>query len=469
MRFNVGHVSNVPVSRRARWKRASRGRLEELRGVGYRHAPGLPAVPVIKNFKSFRANSKTMSDPYFQQLFAERIGGVNYGKGTEIYKFEKIKRAKRKALADHPERKLVDFGIGENDSMAPESVRARMAAEINRPENRGYADNGIHEFKEAAARLMQRQFGVTLNPATEVNHCIGSKTALSMLPACFINPGDVTLMTVPGYPVAGTHTRYYGGSVYRLPLLAENHFFPDLAAIPADILEHAKLLVLNYPNSPTGKVATREFYERVIQFAKTHQLVVVQDAAHMMLSYEGNPLSFLSVPGARDVGVEIHSLSKGWDMIGWRIGWVCGHERIVQSFADVKDNCDSGQFIAIQRAAAAALDDDSVPRLIREKYRRRLQKLVALLRQCGFQCQMPGGTYFLYARAPRGLAAGQPFETAEAASQYLITEHSIVTVPWDDAGPFLRFSVTYEAADEAAEDALMALAGERLTKVKLVF
>src|SRR5688572_6156845 len=129
-----------------------------------------------------------MSDPYFQKLFAERIGGANYGKGTEIYKFEKIKRAKRKALAENPDRKLIDFGIGENDSLAPESVRARMSTEINRLENRGYADNGIAEFKEAAARFMQRNFGVDLDPVKEVNHCIGSKTALSMLPACFINP-----------------------------------------------------------------------------------------------------------------------------------------------------------------------------------------------------------------------------------------------------------------------------------------
>ena len=141
-----------------------------------------------------------MGDPYFQQLFADRIGGASYGKGTEIYKFEKIKRAKRKAKAEHPERTLLDFGIGENDSLAPASVRARMSEEIHRPENRGYADNGIVEFKEAVARFMERNFGVRLDPAREVNHCIGSKTALAMLPACFINPGDVTLMTVPGYP-----------------------------------------------------------------------------------------------------------------------------------------------------------------------------------------------------------------------------------------------------------------------------
>jgi LL-diaminopimelate aminotransferase len=410
-----------------------------------------------------------MSDPYFQTLFADRIGGAGYGKGTEIYKFEKIKRAKRKALSENPDRQLLDFGIGENDAMAPASVRAQMAEEINKPENRGYADNGIGEFKEAAARFMQREFGVELDAATEVNHCIGSKTALAMLPACFINPGDVTLMTVPGYPVAGTHTRYYGGSVYKLPLLAENDFLPDLDAIPTDVLKKTKLLVLNYPNSPTGKVAPRSFFEKVIEFAGQNNIVVVQDAAHILLTYEGEPQSFLSVPGAKEVGVEVHSLSKGFDMIGWRIGWVCGHERLVQAFADVKDNCDSGQFIAIQKAAAAALDDPAIPKQTRAKYRRRLEKLVATLKRCGFECEMPGGTYFLYTRSPKGVEGGPTFENAEAAAQYLIVDKSIVTVPWDDAGAFLRFSVTYEAADEAAEDALMAETEARLGGVEFQF
>jgi len=410
-----------------------------------------------------------MSDPYFQKLFAERIGGQDYGKGTEIYKFEKIKRAKRQALADNPERPLLDFGIGENDEMAPESVRRIMAAEINRPENRGYADNGIVEFKQAAARFMSRQFDVELNPVTEINHCIGSKTALAMLPAVLINPGDVTLMTVPGYPVAGTHTRYYGGEVYRLPLRAENDFYPDLDGIPPEIRRRAKLLVINYPNSPTGKTASRAFYERVVAFARQNDVVVVQDAAHGMITFDGPPTSFLQTPGAKQVGVEVHSLSKGWNMIGWRMGFVCGHPLLVQAFADVKDNGDSGQFIAIQKAAAAALDDPQIPLQTREKYRRRLTKLVATLRSCGFQCQLPGGSYFLYTKAPRGLADGRSFDAAEAVSQYLIAEHSISTVPWDDAGAYLRFSVTYVAPDEAAEDALMAETKARLEKIEPTF
>jgi LL-diaminopimelate aminotransferase len=410
-----------------------------------------------------------MSDPYFQQLFAERIGGAQFGKSTAIYKFEKIKRAKRTALAEHPERQLLDFGIGENDGVADERVRRAMGEEINRPENRGYADNGTPLFKEAVARFMQREYGVALDPATQVNHCIGSKSGLAIMPAVFINPGDITLMTVPGYPVAGTHTAYYGGVVYKLPLLAENDFLPDLDSIPADVCAKAKLLVLCFPNSPTGKTAPREYYERVIAFAKKHDIVVLQDAAHAMLSYDRAPNSFLSIPGAMDVGVEMHSMSKGFDMIGWRLGWLCGNALLVRAFAETKDNFDSGQFLAIQKAAIAGLDDAEIPKRIRAKYKRRLEKLVATLKRCGFKCEMPGGTYFLYTPSPKALADGTKFENAEACSQYLITQQSICTVPWDDAGSFLRFSVTYEAADEAAEDALMAETEARLKGIGPIF
>lgn len=410
-----------------------------------------------------------MNDPYFQKLFSARIGGVAYGKDTDIYKFEKIKRAKRKACDAHPERELLDFGIGENDSMAAPSVRDVMGYEINQPENRGYADNGIDEFKQAASQFMARSLGVQLDATTEINHSIGSKPALAMLPAAFINPGDIALMTVPGYPVAGTHTKYYGGSVYALPLLAENGFMPDLESIPKDILRLAKLLVLNYPNSPTGQTATRDFFERVVAFCQKNEIVVIQDAAHIMLSYDSQPLSFLAVEGAKEVGVEVHSLSKGFDMIGWRMGWVCGNARLVNAFADIKDNTDSGQFIAIQKAAIAALKDEQIPQTIRSKYQRRLKKLVEILKRCGLPAEMPGGTYFLYLRSPQGVRGGVQFDSAEAASQYLIMEHSICTVPWDDAGSYLRFSVTYEAENERQEDQLMAATEARLKTIGFEF
>lgn len=410
-----------------------------------------------------------MSDPYFQKLFADRIGGVGYGKGSDIYKFEKIKRAKRAAIKDHPDRPLLDFGIGENDDMAPEPVRSAMKVEIDKLENRGYADNGIQEFRDSAAAFMQREFGIKLDPVTQVNHCIGSKPALAMLPAAFINPGDITLMTVPGYPVSGTHTRYYGGSVFEMPLREENGFLPDLDSVPGDVCRKAKLMIINYPNSPTGALADEAFYEKVIEFAKSNDVVVVQDAAHILLTYGRKPLSFLAVDGAADVGVEVHSLSKGFNMIGWRIGFVAGHERIVRAFADIKDNSDSGQFIAIQKAAVTALDDSSIPVAVRTKYERRLQKLVAVLNELGFSAKMPGGSYFLYVCSPRGVKGGPTFENAEGASQFLIRQRLICTVPWDEAGPYLRFSVTYQAPTETDEDALMKVFKERLADDEFVF
>src|SRR6266487_3045640 len=170
-------------------------------------------------------------------------------------------------------------------------------------------------------------------------------------------------------------------------------------------LMRAKLLVLNYPNSPTGAVATCDFYRQVIDFARINRIIVVQDAAHLLLSYEGPPLSFLQVDGAMEVGVEIHSMSKGFNMIGWRMAFVAGHPKIVQAFADVKDNSDSGQFMAIQQAARAALDHPEIFERTRTKYQRRLEKLAAALSKIGFDAQMPGGTYFLYARAPKSCGA----------------------------------------------------------------
>jgi LL-diaminopimelate aminotransferase len=408
------------------------------------------------------------ADPWFQDRFADRIGGARYGKGGEIFKFERIKRAKRAALAEHPERRLLDFGIGENDEMAAGIVRETLKREVDGPENRGYSDNGIAEFKEAAAKFMERHFGVALDPTCEINHAIGSKPALAMLPAAFINPGDVTLMTVPGYPVVGTHTRYYGGNIYNLPLRPENDYLPDLQTVPTDVLARAKLLVLNYPNSPTGGVATRDFYRRAIDFARKYRLIIIQDAAHLLLTYRGDPLSFLSLDGAREVGLEVHSLSKGFNMIGWRIAFVAGHEKLVRAFADIKDNCDSGQFIAIQRAAIAALEHPEIFEATRRKYERRLRKLVAALASVGFHAWMPGGSYFLYVKAP-GRAAGRAMATAQEFSEFLIREHSICCVPWDDVGAHLRFSATYPAPTEADEDALMQETTERLKSLGLEF
>ncbi|HEY8749521.1 MAG TPA: LL-diaminopimelate aminotransferase [Tepidisphaeraceae bacterium] len=408
-----------------------------------------------------------MTDPYIQNLFAERIGGAQYGKSTEIYKFEKIKRAKRAALAAHPGVELIDMGVGEPDAPAfPESIDTLCKAARD-PENRGYADNGANPYKEAAARWMKNVCGVDgIDPATQVVHSIGSKAALTLLPACFINPGDVALMTTPGYPVFGTHSKYYGGEVHNIPLLEKNNFLPDLASIPADKLKRAKTLVLNYPNNPTGASATPAFFADVVKFAKQHNLIVIHDSAYAALVFEGKPLSFLATPGAMDVGVELHSMSKGFNMTGWRLGFVVGNPLIVKAYADVKDNSDSGQFLAIQQACAHSLDHPEITQQIAAKYSRRMDGLVAVLNKNGLNARKPKGSFFLYVRAPKAATGSNAqrvaFEKAESFSQWLITEKLISTVPWDDAGAYVRFSVTFIAKDEAEEKRVLGEIDKRL-------
>lgn len=410
-------------------------------------------------------------ESYIQGSFAERIGGKNYGKDTEIYKFEKIKRAKIAAKKAHPDIELIDMGVGEPDEMADANIVAALAEEAAKPENRGYADNGVAEFKEAASQYLERVFSVTgVDPDTEINHSIGTKPALAMLPSCFINPGDVSIMTVPGYPVLGTHTKYLGGEVYNVQLNKENNFLPDLDSIPADVCNRAKLLYLNYPNNPTGASATVEFFEKVVSFAKANNIIVVHDAPYAALTYDGmKPLSFLSVPGAKEVGVELHSLSKSYNMTGWRIGFVAGNALVVKAFSDVKDNNDSGQFIAIQKAAAYGLNHPEITEKIADKYSRRHEMLVAALNELGFKAEKPKGSFFLYVEAPKGIKNGKSFASGEDFSQYLIREKLISTVPWDDAGRFIRFSVTFAAKGVEKEKEIITEIKRRLSDVEFEF
>ncbi len=408
---------------------------------------------------------------FFDDKIAERLGGVNFGKSTQIYKFELIKRAKAAAKIEHPDIPIIDMGVGEPDWPADPLVVQILSQEAGKPENRWYADNGIPEFQHAAAQYLRNAYGVQIeNPAENIIHGIGSKPVLALLPICFINPGDILLTTVPGYPVSATYTKYLGGEVFNLPLLESNSFLPDLESISHSVLKKSKLLYLNYPNNPTGAAATQEFFKRAVDFAHRYNIVVIHDAAYSALTYDGyKPLSFLSVDGAMDVGVEVHSLSKAFNMTGWRIGFICGNPKAVKAYATVKDNTDSGQFRAVQKAAVHAFNHLEITQATIDKYSRRFNLLVQALCELGFKAKKPKGSFYCYVPAPIGTEEGVQFKTAAGFSDFLIRSALISTVPWDDAGAYIRFSVTFEADSIEKENKVIEEMKNRMKKLKLKF
>jgi LL-diaminopimelate aminotransferase len=408
---------------------------------------------------------------FFEDKISERLGGINFGKSTEIYKFELIKRAKAAARKEFPDVTLIDMGVGEPDWAADKKVVETLQNEAGKPENRWYSDNGIEEFQNAAAEYMSNVYNVkNINPSEQIVHGIGSKPILAILPICFINPGDVLLTTIPGYPVSATYTKYLGGEVFNLPLLESNGFFPDLLTIPKSILNRSKALYLNYPNNPTGATATKEFFADVVKFAEKNGIVIIHDIAYGALTFDGyKPLSFLSVDGAMDVGIEVHSLSKAFNMTGWRMGFVCGNKKAVQAYATVKDNTDSGQFRAIQKAGITALQNLEITKETAKKYSRRFDLLVDALCTIGFNAKKPRGSFYCYVKAPVGTEDGLEFKTAAAFSEYLIRNALISTVPWDDAGNYVRFSVTFEAGSIDKEKEVIEEMKKRMGKLKLKF
>lgn len=408
---------------------------------------------------------------YIQEMFAERIGGSQFGMSDVIYKFEKIKRSKREAAKLHPDMELIDLGVGQPDYMADGEIIRVLSEESAKWENRGYADNGIDEFKKAAAKYMDQVFGVKdIDYETETLHMIGSKAGLTILPQAFINPGDVTLITVPGYPVMGTITEWLGGEKYELPLKEEHDFYPDLDAIPENICKRAKLIYVNYPNNPTGQAATREFFEKLVAFAKKNHIIIVQDAAYAAICLDGQkPLSILSIDGAKDIAVEIHSLSKSYNMTGWRLGFAVGNAKIIAALATVKDNFDAGQFKPIQLAGSYALAHPELTEQMNTVYKRRQKLLCELLAEKGFCVTPSKGTFYLYVKAPTGMADGKTFATAEDFSQYMIREKMISVVPWDDAGHYVRFSLTFHAPTAEIEKEIMDEVRVRLADCEFVF
>lgn len=327
-------------------------------------------------------------------------------------------------------RDLIDLGMGDPDLPTPSHIVEALATAGRDPSTHRYPSYiGMEAFRAATATFMQRRFGVKIDVARETICMIGSKDGIAHLPFALINPGDVVLCPDPGYPVYATLTRFAGGEPYFMPLLRSAGFLPDLDAIPAEICKRAKLIWINYPNNPTAAMAPAGFYEKVVAFAKRHDIIVASDLAYSEMYFEEPPLSFLQTPGAMEVGIEFHSLSKTYNMTGWRVGWACGNADVLAGLGQVKTNVDSGCFEAVQHAAIAALTgDQTCVAEQREIYRRRRDVLCGGLKQAGFDVLTPPASFYALVANPKGLTS------IEFASR-LVAEAGVVGTPANGFGP----------------------------------
>lgn len=380
-----------------------------------------------------------------QSLYAERIGGSQFGKVQKVFKFTLIENAKKEFRSQNPGVKLIDMGVGEPEERAPQNIIDRLYKEAQKKENRIYPNNGIDTFKVSVSNYIKRLIGVTLDPTTEVVHCMGAKNALAQIPLSFINPGDLVVATTPGYPVLPTMVGYLGGRIKNLPLLRANNLLPDLTELESIAKnERIKLLLLNYPNNPTGATAPLEFYQRVVDLAHKYNFLLVQDAAYADHSFDRPFTSPLQVSGGKECSLEAYSLSKSYNMQGFRLGFIVGGAPLVKAYALAKDNTDNGQFIAIQMAGCEALDNSAqFLSTNAEKYKSRLARVVEILNSSGLEATVPGGTFYLYLPVPSKWRE-EKFSTAQEFSDYLIKSLGIVSVPWDEAGPHVRLSMTFE-------------------------
>jgi len=361
---------------------------------------------------------------------------------TELppYLFVEIDRKKREAAARGVD--IINLGIGDPDIPTPASIIRALAKAAREPANHRYPESeGLDRFRQAVADWYQRRFGVVLSAQREVLTLIGAKEGIGHLPLAVVNPGDVVLIPDPAYPVYRAGTIFAGGEPYVMPLRQENGFLPDLDAIPASIRDRTRLMFINYPNNPTGAVASVDFYRQVVDFAARHNIIVAQDNTYSEICFEGyRPPSFLEAPGARDVGIEFHSLSKTFNMTGWRIGFAVGRAEVIEALRQVKSNLDSGAFQAVQEAGIAALAlAESISARNSRIYQRRRDVLVRGLRKIGLEVESPRATFYVWPRVPKG------FDSASFVTT-LIERAGIVCTPGNGFGVegegYARFALT---------------------------
>jgi LL-diaminopimelate aminotransferase len=337
---------------------------------------------------------------------------------------------------------IISLGIGDPDLPTPAHIVAKLREAAGNPANHRYPDyEGLLAFRQAAANWYRSRFGVSLDPEREVVSLIGSKEGIAHMPIAWVDPGDVVLCPDPGYPVYAVGTGFCGGVVHRMPLLKQNGFFPDVEAIPTAVARAAKMMWLCYPNNPTSATATRAFFQRAIDFARANEIIVCHDAAYSEIYFDDEkPISFLEIDGAREVGVEFHSLSKTYNMTGWRVGFAVGNAELIAGLGAVKTNVDSGVFQAVQEAAIAALDgDQSCVEEARRVYRSRRDLLLRALERAGLTATEPRATFYVWVETPKG------YTSADFATRVL-EKTGVVITPGTGFGPsgegYVRFSLT---------------------------
>ncbi|MBW1741022.1 MAG: LL-diaminopimelate aminotransferase [Deltaproteobacteria bacterium] len=367
------------------------------------------------------------------------------------YLFKEIDRQKEQVRAKGID--IIDLGVGDPDLPTPPHIIDALKRAASDPANHRYPSySGMADFNAAVARWYQRRFNVDLDPSKEVVTLIGSKEGIAHIPLAFINTGDVALVASPGYPVYHIGTRFAGGEPYFMDLLKQNRFLPDLEAIPSEVAQKATMMFINYPNNPTAAVATKDFFERVVTFAMEYNVIVCHDAAYSEMAFDGyRPMSFLEVEGAKSVGIEFHSLSKTYNMTGWRIGFAVGCSDIISALGQVKSNIDSGAFQAVQIAGITALEgDQTCVEDMRQTYTERRDILVAGLRSIGLSVEKPRATFYLWVEVPQGY-------TSAGFASLLLTEAGIVTTPGNGFGTagegYVRMALTVgrERIREAVE------------------
>lgn len=373
------------------------------------------------------------------------------------YLFARIDSLKQEAKEKGAD--IIDLGVGDPDIPTPVHIIDAMKKAVENPEHHRYPSyQGMLSYRQEVANWYKRRFNVDLSPQGEIISLIGSKEGVGHMPLAFINPGDVVLCPSPAYPVYAIGTLFAGGESYLMPLKEENNFYPDFSSIPDDILKRAKLMFLNYPNNPTSYTCTEGDFKRTIEFAVKHNIIICHDAAYTEMYFDGKkPISFMEVDGAKEVGIELHSFSKSYNMTGWRIGFAVGNKDIVGGLGKIKTNIDSGVFQAIQEAGISALNsDDNVLSDLRGIYEKRRDIMFDGLTSIGLDVKKPEATFYMWTKVPKGFSS-------EEFSMLLLKQASIIGTPGNGFGApgegYIRFALTVgvERLKEAVERIKKAL------------